>query len=165
MICFGVVKGITKLTIRKFCGVCQTYVTKALSRKFITAVSVTFRSLGDTLGLTFLTSLPNDVWQTQGHFPQQSSQVGGLGQPTPARFSQGYNTRQSNIWQSDRPVSSYTTISTYSPANRSSANDSNHFPRYSISPNQFAPNQFAPNQNSIYYGNSSFAEQGGYNVR
>ena len=153
------VKGITKLTIRKFCGVFQTYVTEALARKFITAVSVAFRRLDRTLGL-ILTSFPNDVWQTQGQFPQQSSPAGALGQPISARFSQvADNTRQSNIWQSDRPVSSYSTISTYSPANRSSANDSNHFPRYSVS-----PNQFPPNRNSVYYGNSSVPEQGGYNL-
>jgi hypothetical protein len=104
------------------------------------------------LEFTFFISFPNDVWQTDGQFPQQSSQIGALGQPISARFSQvPDNPRQSNIWQSDRP---FTTISTYSPANRSSANDS-QFPRYSV----------PPNQNSIYYGNSSVAEQGRYNIR
>lgn len=96
---------------------------------------------------------PNDVWQSQGQFPQQSSQMGTAAHPVSTRFSQvADSTRQSNIWHSDRQVSSYTT---YSPSNRSSVNDSNQFPRYPI----------PPNQNSIYYGNGSFTEQGGYNVR
>jgi hypothetical protein len=75
-----------------------------------------------------------------------------FGQPIPATFPQVDNVRQTNIWQSDTPVSAY---STYSPSSRPSTNDFNQFPQYSI----------PPNQNFQYYGNSSVTEQGGYNTR